>query len=306
MSISEIHALLALMDDPDELVYQHVRDRLLSKGKEVLPFVTDAAASGPECDLFQGRLSSLQAGLQQSDIKAELGDWLSEGGRNLWEGIQLVQRAVDPVWPIANSNYAFESLKREVWLELNDELTALEQVRIMNHIFFSVHEMEGVRRLPHVPQEALPTGVLSAKKGNPIGLGMLYLAVAEALGLPLRGINLPSHFILAYCDEAFIAEDLGPKGQAGILFYINPYSQGTVIGPDDVNEFLSHMEGDASAKSWRPAHSIEIVQRLVRNVVYALREQSEVQKADELLVLFEPLLSSFENAEERSGDQSNI
>ena len=41
MSISEIHALLALMDDPDEMVYDHVRDRLLSKGKDVLPFVNE-------------------------------------------------------------------------------------------------------------------------------------------------------------------------------------------------------------------------------------------------------------------------
>ena len=72
MSISEIHALLALMDDPDETVYDHVRDRLLSKGKDVLPFVNDAALSGRECALFHSRLTKLQEGLQQSDIREEL------------------------------------------------------------------------------------------------------------------------------------------------------------------------------------------------------------------------------------------
>jgi len=303
MSISEIHALLALMDDPDETVYHHVRDRLLSKGKDVLPFVTDAAATGPECALFQGRLSKLQAGLQQSDIRAELADWMREGGRNLWTGIQLVQRAVDPAWPIADTNYAFESLKKEIWLELNEELTALEQVRILNHIFFSVHHMEGVRRLPHVPLEALPTGVLTEGKGNPLGLGLLYLSVAEELGIPLRGINLPSHFILAYCDDAFVGEEAIRKGQSGILFYINPYSQGTVIVPDDVNDFLSHMDAQHSGKQWRPAHSMEVMQRLVKNVAYALREQADATRADQLLELFNPLLTTFENAEERTGDE---
>jgi regulator of sirC expression with transglutaminase-like and TPR domain len=308
MSISEIHALLALMDDPDETVYDHVRERLLSKGKDVLPFVTDAANSGRECALFQSRLTRLQEGLQQSDVRAELDAWMACGGDDLWGGIQLVQRAVDPAWQVAESNYAFESLKKEVWLELNEELTALEQVRILNHIFFSVHEYEGVRRIPHVPAEALPTGVLAGKKGNPVGLGMLYLAVAQSLGIPMRGINLPNHFILAYCDDAFVGDGTPQKGQAGILFYINPYSQGTVIGPDEVSEFLSRIEGEGgeSGRQWRPAHPMEIVQRLVRNVAYALREHGDQDRADRMLDVFKPLLSSFENAEERSGDYPNV
>ncbi|MAI22631.1 MAG: hypothetical protein CL828_01110 [Crocinitomicaceae bacterium] len=308
MSISEIHALLALMDDPDEKVYDHVRDRLLSKGKDVLPFVHDAANSGRECALFQSRLTKLQEGLQQSDIREELVAWMECGGQNTWAGAQLVQRAVDPAWQVAESNYAFESLKKEVWLELNEELTALEQVRILNHIFFSVHGFEGERRIPHVPSEALPTGVLNGKKGNPVGLGMLYLSVAQALGIPVRGINLPNHFILAYCDDAFVGEGTTQKGQAGILFYINPYSQGTVIGPDDVSEFLSHIEveGGETGRQWRPAHSMEIVQRLVRNVAYALREKGDEEKGERMLNVFQPLLSSFENAEERSGDYPNV
>ena len=308
MSISEIHALLALMDDPDETVYDHVRDRLLSKGKDVLPFVNDAALSGRECALFQSRLTKLQEGLQQSDIREELEAWMECGGQDIWAGAQLVQRAVDPAWQVAESNYAFESLKKEVWLELNEELTALEQVRILNHIFFSVHEFEGVWRIPHVPSEALPTGVLEGKKGNPVGLGMLYLSVAQALGIPVRGINLPNHFILAYCDDAFVGEGTAQKGQAGILFYINPYSQGTVIGPDDVSEFLSHIEGEGgeTGRQWRPALSMEIVQRLVRNVAYALREAGDEEKAERMLDVFQPLLSSFENAEERSGDYPNV
>ncbi|HBP45391.1 MAG TPA: hypothetical protein DD635_05780 [Flavobacteriales bacterium] len=308
MSISEIHALLALMDDPDETVYDHVRERLLSKGKDVLPFVNDAANSGKECELFQLRLTKLQEGLQQTDIREELSSWMDGGGQNIWTGAQLVHRAVDPAWQVAESNYAFEALHKAVWLELNEELTALEQVRILNHIFFTVNQFEGVRRVPHVPSEALPTGVLNGKKGNPVGLGILYLSIAQALGIPVRGINLPNHFILAYCDDAFIGEGTAQIGQAGILFYINPYSQGTVIGPDDVLDFLSQIEVDDgdSLRQWRPAHSMEIVQRLVRNVAYSLREHGDEEKAEVMLEVFQPLLSSFENAEESSGDYPSL
>lgn len=306
MSISEIHALLALMDDPDETVYLHVRDRLLSKGKEVLPFVDDEVVNGRECDLFQNRLAQLKEGLQQTDIQLDLVQWMEKGGRNLWEGIQLVQRAASPLWDEKKSNREFELLKREVWLELNDELTALEQIRILNHVFFSIHQMQGVRRLPHAPEEALPSSVLLTKKGNPIGLGMLYLAVAQSLGIPMKGINLPNHFILAYCDESHVDDSANSKGQAGILFYVNPYSQGMVIGPDDVSEFLAHVEPDESARQWRPAHPMETIQRLVKNVAFALKETDDDQRSLWMLELFQPLLVAFENAQERSDDQRSV
>jgi hypothetical protein len=306
MSISEIHALLALMDDPDETVYTHVRERLLSKGKEVIPFVDSVASSGQNDALINGRLALLKEGLQQTDVKEALRAWMDEGGMDLWKGVELVHSAVDSSWNVAQSNGLFEALKKEIWLELNEEQTALEQVRILNHVFFSLHNMESVRRLPHVPMEALPSGVLQEKKGNPIGLGVLYLAVAQSLGIPLRGVNLPNHFILAYCDVAHVDDPLATKGQSGILFYINPYSHGSVIGVDDVSEFLVGVgEGD-SVHQWRPSHPMEIIQRLVRNVAFATREASGEERSKRFLDLFEPLLSAFENTQQRSGDYPPI
>ena len=56
MSVSEIHALLALLDDPDDTVYVHVRDQLISKGNEVLPYVDAEVSKAPDCDVFMGRL----------------------------------------------------------------------------------------------------------------------------------------------------------------------------------------------------------------------------------------------------------
>ena len=306
MSISEIHALLALMDDPDETVYTHVRERLLSKGKEVIPFVDSVASSEQNDALINGRLALLKEGLQQTDVKEALRALMDEGGMDLWKGVELVHSAVDSSWNVAQSNGLFEALKKEIWLELNEEQTALEQVRILNHVFFSLHHMESVRRLPHVPMEALPSGVLQEKKGNPIGLGILYLAVAQSLGIPLRGVNLPNHFILAYCDVAHVDDPLATKGQSGILFYINPYSHGSVIGVDDVSEFLVGVgEGD-SVHQWRPSHPMEIIQRLVRNVAFATREASGEERSKRFLDLFEPLLSAFENTQQRSCDYPPI
>lgn len=306
MSVSEIHALLALLDDPDDTVYVHVRDQLISKGNEVLPYVDAEVSKAPDCDVFMGRLEQLRGDLQRTDTKSAVKDWKNSETPSLWEGVLLVQRATYPEIDLEAARQDFDQLKRDVWLELNDELTALEQVRILNHMLYSVRGIESVRRVPHLASDALPSWVLKEKKGNPLGLGVLYLCLTEALNLPLRGVNLPNHFILAYCDESHLQERPAASMQAGILFYVNPFSSGAAIGPSDVADFLSHLDQNETARQWRPCTSVEIIHRLVQHVAFSLREAGELEREKELIHSFEPLLSSLEDAEERSNDHPPI
>jgi tetratricopeptide (TPR) repeat protein len=48
------------------------------------------------------------------------------------------------------------------------------------------------------PGNYLLETVLSRKKGNCLGLSMLYLSLAERLGLPFRGVYVPSHCFVRY------------------------------------------------------------------------------------------------------------
>ncbi len=59
MSVSEIHALIQLLDDPDENVYMHVREQLLSKGTEILPAVMEHRSSNNICAVYESRLDEL-------------------------------------------------------------------------------------------------------------------------------------------------------------------------------------------------------------------------------------------------------
>lgn len=297
MSVSEIHALLALLDDPDDTVYNHVRDQLVSKGNEVLPFVNAEVSKSPDCDLFLGRLEQLRGELQRTDTKSAVEEWKRLDTPSLWEGILLVQKATYPEMDLDAARQDFEQLKRDVWLELNDELTALEQIRIINHMLFSMRGIESVRRMPNTAFDALPSFVLKEKKASPLGLGILYLCLTEALDLPIRGVNLPNHFILAYCDESHVQERSNASMQAGILFYVNPFSGGAVIGPADVAEFLSQLDQNETARQWKPCSTIEIIHRLVQNIAFSLREAGELNREQELIQSFEPLLSSLEDTE---------
>ena len=48
------------------------------------------------------------------------------------------------------------------------------------------------------PENYLPDHVLSRKRGNCLGLTMLYLVLAERLGIPLQGSYVPSHSFVRY------------------------------------------------------------------------------------------------------------
>lgn len=51
------------------------------------------------------------------------------------------------------------------------------------------------------PENYLPNRVLSRKRGNCLGLTMLYLAIAERAGIPLRGSYVPGHSFVRYEGE---------------------------------------------------------------------------------------------------------
>lgn len=70
---------------------------------------------------------------------------------------------------------------------------------VLSHVVFE--ELGFVREVddPSLRYVLLPT-VLRARKGSCVGLGTLYLALAEHLGLDMKGVLVPSHFFVQLRD----------------------------------------------------------------------------------------------------------
>lgn len=307
MSVSEINALIQLLDDPDENVYMHVREQLLSKGTEILPAVMEHRSSNNICAIHESRLDELVEGLHGAYIKKGLMDWFDAGANDIIEGAIWVHKASDPLLDVVATKKQYEKLRRDVWLEMNEELTALEQVRILNHIFFSSEQYKNTRSGHPNPKDALIGEVMNLKHGNPLGLGTLYLAIARDLELPIHGVNLPNHFILCYCDKNHVHDGSKPSDDhripGGILFYINPFSEGTIIHPSDVSEFLSHLDLPVDERHCGPCAPLDIIRRLIGNVAYAFERNGHISQAENMrkLLMFVET-GATENLEEPSAD----
>jgi regulator of sirC expression with transglutaminase-like and TPR domain len=79
-------------------------------------------------------------------------------------------------------------------------MTPQEQVLVMNKVLFDIHGFAGNTTNFHAPQNSFINTVLESKKGNPLLISIIYILMARQLDIPIYGVNLPEHFILAYQD----------------------------------------------------------------------------------------------------------
>ena len=162
---NEIHALIQLLDDPDEGVCRHVREQLLAKGAEVLPALLESRESHAQCEEHERRMDELVDGLHGAFVHQGLRDWFDSGAESALEGALWVHKAADPLLDMDQLREDYNTLKRNVWLELNEELTALEQVRILNHILYDAEEFTNAKSGQPDPSQALLGEVMAQKRG---------------------------------------------------------------------------------------------------------------------------------------------
>lgn len=73
----------------------------------------------------------------------------------------------------------------------------------LGHINWVLYSEEGFRGNTddyYDPRNSYLNEVLDRRLGIPISLGVLYIAIARRLGVALRGVSLPSHFLIRVAD----------------------------------------------------------------------------------------------------------
>lgn len=279
MTREEIQALIQLLDDPSEEVNQTVTKNLLDQGTEILPDL-EAAWEGTMDTDYQDKLINLIQEIQMNSTYAMLREWISGGTSDLLRGVYIIARFQYPELQMEDLEKPLDRIVRDVWLELNNNLTALEKIRILNHIFFEVNAFGRNTKDFYSPQNSFINQVLETRKGNPISLAVIYSIVAQRLGLPVRGVNLPKNFILAYEDELVTGNDFGDTTET-ILFYINPYNKGDVLGRKEIDYFLNQQGIKPQPSHYQPCTNLNIIIRILHNIINAYHKSGYRAKAEQ-------------------------
>lgn len=292
MNAKEIEALINLIDDPDDQIYLQVKERIVAIGEDAIPSLENVWELNSFGQEFQRRIEDIIHDIQFEVVKKGLEDWAKNGGEDLFKGALLVARYQYPDLDETETYNQLTKLHQDIWLELNDELTALEKVKVMNHIIFDVHGFRGNKKNYHAAQNNYINSVLENKKGNPLSLSILYIVLAGRLEIPVYGVNLPNHFVMAYIDEYNIMNlvESSIKGISepdNILFYINAFSQGTIVHKNEITTYLQDLKLEDDRKFYEPCDNKTMIIRLLNNLIFSYDRLGYPEKVKEIKALHE-------------------
>lgn len=283
----EIKALISLLDDPDEQIYAQIKSKLISFGQEVIPELENYWEHNSFGVIFQDRIENIIHKIQFDRTSFDIEQWSKGSASNLLDFAILISKYQYPDLNEDKILKKVEQLERDVWIEMNNELTAFEKVKVLNHILFDVHGFSGNKKNYHAPQNSYINNVIDTKKGNPLTLSLLYYIIAQRLNLPIYGVNLPNHFVLCYLDEHAIMKIIEPgtSQDDDVLFYINPFSRGTIFNRDEIYSFLKQLNLDPQQSYFEPCNNKDIAKRIINNLIYSYEKLGYVDKVEELEIL---------------------
>src|SRR6202162_1751982 len=114
-----------------------------------------------------------------------------------------------------------------------------ESLRLLAECLAERHGIFGDDDCYEQPDSSYLHRVIETGRGLPITLSILYMAVADRVGIDLRGVSAPRHFLTRY-------ESVG-----GTLF-VDPFARGRIISQRECMKWLCEVSG-LSKSEVRPA-----------------------------------------------------
>ncbi|MES2134162.1 MAG: transglutaminase-like domain-containing protein [Bacteroidota bacterium] len=282
MNLKEVIALITLLDDPDDGIYSEVKNRFIVLGPPAIPHLETAWENSFDA-LMQKRIEGIIHTIQFKALQNALKNWAENEQDDLFKGCSIIARYQYPDLDENKLKKQLHQIKQDVWLELHDDLTALEKVKIINHILFEVHQFGGNITNYHAPQNSFINVVLETKKGNPVMLSIIYTLICKELNIPVYGVNLPQHFVLAYVNDMTNLFDPSHKTLSdNILFYINPFSKGLIFNQADIDSFIKQLKIEPETKYYLPCSNLDIIKRILNNLIYSFDKMGYAEKVKEL------------------------
>lgn len=285
MENTSVQALIRLMDDPDEHVFSHVKQQLSTIGSSAIPMLENSWESENLGVLFQQRVENLIKEIQYDVTRSALEEWIASDEKDLLKGALIIAKYQYPNLDEVKLNAIISEIKNAIWLELSPFSTAYEKVKIFNKILFERFRFRGNSSNYHSPLNSYINTVFELKLGNPLSLSIVYSVLAQQLDIPIYGVNLPSHFVVAYMDELNINPLIGNENIYGVLFYIDAFNGGKIIREVDIREFLNQAKLPVTRSSFEPCSNSIILQRMLANLINAYKQLNKPEKVQELQLL---------------------
>lgn len=301
MNTNELSALITLIEDPDERVFSAVRTELELRGEHILPQLENWWVANDLGPLVQQRVEKLIQTIQYKSVFQRLKEWKDNPQAELLEGWLILNRYQYPGFEEHELRRHISKLRQEIWLELNDDLTAMETVKVFNYILFRLREFRAPDDAGNDPQYHYLSDVLSSRCGNDMALATLYLALAELLDIPIYGVDIPGKMLMCYAnpvlddlsdleqieniEDLHTLESLPDAWHEDILFYISPIDNGKIIPRDELVENLRLKTPGFDGRPPLPCTHQALMVRMMQSLIRSYEQLYKPDKVSELKAL---------------------
>lgn len=244
-------AICSLLDDPCPAVQSALGRELERLGDVGISLLRKAARENPG-DTRDAALRFLKD-LKGPDPAASVVAFIQSLRYDLETGMFLFNRVLEPDLRLNPIRDFLNSIARRVRELSVTPLSNWEQCKILNRVLFHEFGFRGNVEDFEDPLNSFITPLLQRRKGIPISLSILYLLVADRVGIRLDPVALPGHFLVGCFqdDEAF---------------FIDAFDRGRMMSREELLEEL-HSQGMQVSSSWfYPTPVAEVLCRVCRNL----------------------------------------
>jgi len=191
---------------------------------------------------------------------------------NLCEAALLCAQDAYPDLDIADTLQRIDELALTLKRRLPPDFSTTHRLLALNNYLFQELGFSGDSDNYYDPRNSFLNDVLMRKIGIPITLSILYIEIGERLGLKLRGVSFPGHFLVKI------------RVTGGELV-LDPYDHGRSLSEEDLRERLARFTGEEAAQTLpledllEPASPRQILARLLRNLKAIYLEAKDLDQA---------------------------
>jgi len=271
----QLQALISLLDEPDQTSFSRIRDRIFAYGAQAVPMLESAWEQTFDA-ILQKRIEDIIHSIQFNQLYLEITNWSHFRSGNLLEGYLLFTRYQYPNMDTDEIRTQIQTIKRDTWLELNSNLTALEKVRVLNHIFFDLNHFQLPSRQTTEPRYLFLNNLMDTRTGYAISVGILYTIIARSLDLPVQSILLPGErYVMAWTEED---DSNGDRA----IFYINPENRGHIFTRNEIASLLRRLKIPHSDEYYIPVSPKVIIGKLFELLSYLFSATGESDRIPEI------------------------
>ena len=273
---AEIESLMFLLEDPDPFVQEHVQLRFMELGDRAIPLLDQIRVQTKDKE-EKKRAKEVLHQLTFATLKEDFAELLLEGIGNRAQ----LEKAV-----ITLARFGHPTLRESEYVKTLDHFADMirpslryrgnerEKMQTLMKFIFEDLNFRGDNKDYHNPANGFIDQVIERRKGLPISLSLVAMFIARRLELPVFGVNMPIHFMLAFVGEK--EEQL-----------IDPYDQGAEVSYDQCYFFLKKNNVTPKPEHFKIASDIDILARCIRNLMHSYERNEEQERVHELKSLLE-------------------